>query len=104
MKYSDSVYAFESIIRVSIVWPSPVRARLYNAIAIVAATTSAALKSGFASLQRVSRSDQDASSVSSSSTSGPGAPSPPDCAWAPPQIAPAVTWNAGRADIGPVEP
>ncbi len=69
-----------------------------------AATTSAALKSGFASLQRVRRSDQYAISSSESSTSGPGVPSPPLWAWAPPQIAPAVTWNAGRAAIGPVEP
>ena len=69
-----------------------------------AATTSAALKSGLDSLHRVRRCDHRANSSSDSSTSGPGAPSPPDCANAPPQIAPAVTWNAGLADIGPVDP
>ena len=97
MKYSDNAYALDAIIRVSIVWPSPVRARAYSAIVTAAATTSAALKSGLASLHCVRRRDHHASSSSESSTSGPGAPSPPDCAKAPPQIAPAVTWNAGFA-------
>ena len=32
MKCSESVYPLASIILVSIVWPSPLRARRYNAI------------------------------------------------------------------------